>query len=196
MSFDETLTLLKTVSDESRLRLLAILEHRPCSVEELAALLGLREATISHHLSKLKSHELVEVEPEGNTRIYTARAESLQRLTEVLALPRVLNAARKEIDFGSWDDKVLSDFLHRGRLRAIPASRKKRVVVLQWLAAKFPEGKKLAETEVNALLARFHEDFATVRRELIGYGLLARRGSSYWRTKNAALALNPHDEAR
>jgi hypothetical protein len=37
------------------------------------------------------------------------------------------------------------------------------------------------EKQVNEILARYHEDTATLRREMIGYRMLARAGGEYWR---------------
>ena len=67
------------------------------------------------------------------------------------------------------------------KLTQIPASRKKRDVILHWLASHFEEDRRYKETEVNDLLQHYHPDSATLRRELIGAGLLERQDSIYWR---------------
>ena len=48
------LTLLRTLADETRLRILGILAAKEHSVDELASLLQLKALTVSHHLAKLK----------------------------------------------------------------------------------------------------------------------------------------------
>jgi hypothetical protein len=42
---------------------------------------------------------------------------------------------------------------------------------------------KYSEKQVNEMLARYHSDTATLRRELVGYKLLRRHpgGVEYWR---------------
>jgi hypothetical protein len=42
---------------------------------------------------------------------------------------------------------------------------------------------RYSEKQVNEMLNRFHEDTATLRRELVGYGLMGREGGGgeYWR---------------
>jgi hypothetical protein len=42
-----------------------------------------------------------------------------------------------------------------------------------------------SEKEVNAILARYHQDTAILRRELVSMGLLARssNGAEYWRVE-------------
>ncbi|MDB5097460.1 MAG: ArsR family transcriptional regulator, partial [Cyanobacteria bacterium RYN_339] len=67
------------------------------------------------------------------------------------------------------------------RLKEIPASRKKREVVLRWLADRFEIGPRYAEREVNEVIKRHHPDFATLRRELIGANLMQREAGEYWR---------------
>lgn len=37
------------------------------------------------------------------------------------------------------------------------------------------------EREVNIILADFNDDFCTLRRDLIGEGLMARSMQTYWR---------------
>jgi hypothetical protein len=77
--------------------------------------------------------------------------------------------------------KVLRDFFDGQRLKEIPASRKKRAVILKQLATQFQAGQRYKETEVNEVLRLHHPDPATLRRELIGAGLLERVQSIYWR---------------
>ncbi|PPS40180.1 DUF2087 domain-containing protein [Chroococcidiopsis sp. TS-821] len=78
----------------------------------------------------------------------------------------------------------MQNFLVDGRLKEIPASRKKRVVIFKWLASQFKTRVKYPEIKVNTILKRFHEDCATLRRELIGYQFMQRENSIYWRVPN------------
>ncbi|WP_345325138.1 DUF2087 domain-containing protein [Candidatus Villigracilis proximus] len=47
----------------------------------------------------------------------------------------------------------------------------------------FEINKKYSEKKVNEILSRYHEDTASLRRELVGYGLMKREGGGgdYWR---------------
>lgn len=63
--FQTLLQFFKALADESRLKILGILANQECSVEELAALLQLKEPTVSHHLGKLKELNLVTMRSEG-----------------------------------------------------------------------------------------------------------------------------------
>ena len=51
---------LKTLADQTRLRILGLLTMQKRSVEELAVLLDLRPSTVSWHLARLKDIGLVD----------------------------------------------------------------------------------------------------------------------------------------
>ncbi len=69
----------------------------------------------------------------------------------------------------------------QGRLKSIPASRKKRGAVLRWLMRDFAATRRYAESEINEALQAHHWDCATLRRELVGHKMLARKDRIYWR---------------
>jgi hypothetical protein len=77
---------------------------------------------------------------------------------------------------------VLRAFLRDGRLTTVPASRSKRLVVLDHLAKVFDIGVRYAEREVDALLHVFHPDHAALRRYLVDEGFLSREAGVYWRS--------------
>ena len=68
-----------------------------------------------------------------------------------------------------------------GRLKAIPAHGTKLMAILHYVVTPFKYGTTYSEKEVNAILARFHEDTATLRRGLVDYRLMARQAGVYRR---------------
>ena len=90
--------------------------------------------------------------PAGNSHIYRLEADALRTLSrDVLSLERIA-ALADDVEAEAWQRKVLRDFFEGERLKEIPASRKKREVVLRWLANRFPTGVRYREVEVNQLL--------------------------------------------
>jgi DNA-binding transcriptional ArsR family regulator len=176
----------KALSNESRLKLLGILAQRECSVEELAALLHLKEPTVSHHLAKLKSLNLVTLTPQGNTHLYRLNSEQLQELSRAILTPDQLQAFTVDIAPEDWETKVLKSFVEGDRIIDIPASRKKRFVLLKWLVRKFEVDRDYPEKELNALIKHHHPDTATLRREFIGYKLMTRESGIYRRLPELA----------
>ncbi len=64
----------------------------------------------------------------------------------------------------------------------MPASRAKRLIVLERLALEVEPGRHYAEAEINAILARYQDDYTTLRRLLVDEGFLDRDGRHYWRS--------------
>ena len=179
------LAFFKVMANESRLRIVGLLAERERSVQELAALLGLKEPTVSHHLAALKALGLVSARPEGVVRWHALRLETLTTLNRSLLDPQGGVALAQEPE-DAWETKVLSSYVDaQGKLSAIPASRRKRLIVLKWLARQFAPNRRYREAEVNEILQRRHWDAATLRRELIGYGMMDREGGVYWRRPEA-----------
>ena len=183
---DSVLDVFKALAEASRLRLLGVLASREHTVDELAALLDLRAPTVSHHLAKLRQVGLVSLRLDGNLHWYRLDQHALSALSrDVLSVERVASFA-DSVETDAWKKKVLRDFFDGQRLKDIPASRKKREVILEHLASRFQVGQRYRETQVNDVLLQHHADPATLRRELVGAGLLRRERSVYWRTAESA----------
>ncbi|MBF2066769.1 MAG: metalloregulator ArsR/SmtB family transcription factor [Calothrix sp. C42_A2020_038] len=187
--FKILLRFFKALADESRLKILGILASQECSVEELAALLQLKEPTVSHHLARLKELNLVSMRPEGNAHLYQLDSEVLQNLSTEIFTPEKMASLVEDVSTQAWENKVLKTYIEGDfqnseavqRLKEIPASRKKRLVILKWLVEKFEVGIKYPERTVNEIIKRYHPDCATLRRELVGYQLMQREQGIYCR---------------
>lgn len=173
---------LKALADESRLKILGLLAERGRSVKELAQQLRLKEPTVSHHLARLQELGLVRMRAEGTTHRYEVQAATLHRLSRELFTPTQVASIADTVEGESWERKVLRTYFDGDTLTSIPATRKKRDVVLKWLVNRFEPGGRYPEAEVNAVLKRHHPDTATLRREFIMTGMMAREKGVYWRT--------------
>jgi hypothetical protein len=189
--FPTLLNFFKILSNESRLKLVGILAQRECSVEELAALLQLKEPTVSHHLNKLKQLDLVRLRPQGNSHLYQIHQAALQDLSKALLSPAQMSTIAQTVDADAWEAKVLQSFIVRDRLQEIPASRKKRWVILKWLVNRFEVDRQYSEKALNELIKPIHPDTATLRRELIGYQMMQRDQGIYWRLPESAWRTEP-----
>ncbi len=180
-NFDWMLRALKAVADESRLKILGILAARECNVEEFASLLELKAPTISHHLSRLRDAGLVEMRIDGNTRFYRLRKSGLADIRRNFGNTARVATLADGIELGGWEERVLRSFVDEGELVRIPASHKKRGVILRWLVGFFEEGVSYPEKEINEELKRHHWDCATLRREFIASKLMERERGIYRR---------------
>ncbi len=178
------LAFFKAMANESRLRIVGLLAERERSVQELAELLGLTEPTVSHHLTALKRLGLVSVRSEGVTHWHALRLEVLTRFSRAMFDRTEVAAMARPVQ--SWEEKVLATFLQPdGRFIHLPASRRKRWVLLKWLAEQFEEGHAYKEAEVNEILQRRHWDSATMRREMVGWRMMEREAGVYHRLPEA-----------
>jgi biotin operon repressor len=186
-ALDQLVGLLKVLADRSRLRVLGLLARAEATVEELADTLELTEPTVSHHLAKLREQGLVMMRAEGTQHHYRAAQEALaSRFAESLSPPRLLEIGRAGLDTGTFERKVLAAFFDSaGRLRQIPVRYKKQRVILSRLIGSFDRGVRYPEAQVNEILKQFHPDCATLRRQMVDFGFMARQNNIYWRLERA-----------
>lgn len=181
----DLLLFFKTLADETRLKIVGVLARAPHSGEQLALMLGVKPATISHHLAKLAEAGLVSATMEGHSKMYALHLTAIHHMAERLLAKDTLPQTAAEVDVEAYDRKVLKDFIQRdGSLKEIPAQQKKLLVVLRHMVQTFEVGREYSEKQVNTLLARFHPDTASLRRELIGSKLMHRAKGVYWRAES------------
>ncbi len=187
---EEAATLFKALAHPARVLLLRLTWTTARSGEELCGLLSLSAATVSHHLSQLDNAGLMTAEQRGHHRLYRAHRAAFSPTLAELALAKPDVPGQPKLTPQSEDEryraKVFTTFLKGGKLSTIPAQRKKRDVVLEWLATEFEPGRDYPEREVNAVLGAYHPDFFTLRRELVGRGLLTREKGVYRRVETGA----------
>ena len=181
-SDEQLLTFFKALADANRLKIVGLLSQQAYSVEQLAALLDLRPPTVSHHLKLLSEAGLVSARAESYYNLYQLESGALEQIASHLARQDRLPSMAAEVDLEAYDRIVLRNTLEPdGRLKIIPAQRKKREVILRYIIKEFQPNVRYNEKQVNEILARFHEDTATLRREMIGYKFMQRAEGEYWR---------------
>ena len=55
--------------------------------------------------------------------------------------------------------------------------------MLEVIAERFAFDRMYTEPEVNAIIGQFHDDHCTLRRDMIGEGLMGRENGTYWRIR-------------
>lgn len=182
MTETEAIKLFKCLADKSRLQILKSLSLEDMYVERLAERLGLTPATISFHLKKLADA--------GAVTSYRNQYYVMYSLKKEVFLARILDIIQEESDEAAiqarrdeeYRKKVIDSFFEYGKLRAIPAQRKKERIILEEIAKAFEPGRIYTEREVNIIIADFHDDFCTIRRDMIAEKLMDRENGKYWRT--------------
>ncbi|UCD43049.1 MAG: metalloregulator ArsR/SmtB family transcription factor [Chloroflexota bacterium] len=180
---NEFLDFFKAMADANRLRILGLLAQENLTVEQLSEMLNLRPSTVSHHLAKLAEVGLVSAKASSYYNIYQLENKELEKMAQRLLSGDTLPAMAADVNLDAYDQKVVSNYLNNdGRLKTIPSQRKKLEAILRYIAQNFSPGERYSEGEVNQILSQFHQDTASLRREMIGIGLLerSRDGREYW----------------
>ncbi len=181
MTEEQVLRLFKCLADRSRLRIVQSLAREEMYVERLARRLGLTPATISFHLKKLEEAGLVISRPDQYYTMYALVQDELTRPVMDLIAGATDQASQQELREMQYRKKVIETFFEYGRLKAIPAQRKKERIILEEIVRALQPGRDYPEQELNDLLLTFHEDYCTLRRDMIGEGLLERQDGIYRR---------------
>jgi len=175
---DDIIKLFKCLADKSRLQIIRSLAKEDMYVERIAERLGLSPPTASFHLKKLEAAGIVAARKEQYYTMYALQCDMLSFNVLDTLLAYAGDTAQDERD-AAYRHKVLTTFMEYGKLKSMPAQRKKRVIVLEEISKAFEAGKAYTEREVNIIIADFHDDFATIRREMVDLQLLTREDGIY-----------------
>ncbi|MEM8530750.1 MAG: metalloregulator ArsR/SmtB family transcription factor [Chloroflexota bacterium] len=186
----EMLTRLTALADETRLRILELVaQSNEISAQEIMARLSLTQSTVSRHLKQLRPY-LVERRGEGASKVYTFSPLQFDLTLSALEQLSAGQTQYSELVLPEESEQYpleLRRFLdNEGRVTHWPAKVKDKLVLLEYLAAKFEPAQTYSEKEVNALLLQHmhptFRDFVTIRRALYDYQWFDRErdGSQYW----------------
>ncbi|MBR2923546.1 MAG: metalloregulator ArsR/SmtB family transcription factor [Clostridia bacterium] len=176
----QAVQLFKCLADTTRLQLLSALSDGPKYVELLSQLLERSPSTVSFHLKKLEETGLVEAKKEQYYTMYSLNRTLLEKPVSQLVLGDRQQLDAQAVKEQQYRENVLKNLFEYGKLKTIPVQRKKRRIVLEKLAEHFEAGVRYPEKQVNLILADFHDDFCTLRREMIAEGIMARDKGEYW----------------
>jgi hypothetical protein len=157
------------------------------SDKEVAAKLGVAQSTIRNHRYKLRQKE-------KQAKIFLALMDLLSKNTD-----EKISKLEKDVICDSHktattlDDRynitdnekenIIKIYMDdKGSLKSYPSKEKNKIIVLEQIAKNFSIGKIYSEKEINRVLKRIYEDYATIRRALIEYGFIERTNdcNSYW----------------
>ena len=179
MKCSDSITIIKALADNSRLRILDALLEKPRYVEELAERLHLAVSTVSFHLKKLEQANLVsKVKEQYYVMFYANRNALGLTLQDLIAVDDFEKSAQEE-RIHAYKSKVLRTFFDNGKLTRIPTQQKKRWIVFEEIARRFTPGQTYQEEDVNARIAEVYDDYCTLRRAFVDGGIFTRDGATY-----------------
>ncbi len=188
IQLDKLVAFYKSMGDPTRVRIVAILANGPLHGQAIAGKLGLTAPTISHHLKKLRDIHVVYERRDKNTIYFYLNTAMIKQQAHVLT--RLIEKGGKELDemveTSLVRQKVYENFFTKeGKLKNIPAQRKKKLMVFERMIRGLKIGEKYEEKVLNEYIKQFHEDYATIRREFII--------NHYMYRENGIYELNPEE---
>ncbi|MDO7905728.1 metalloregulator ArsR/SmtB family transcription factor [Paenibacillus sp. JX-17] len=183
MQLDKIVAYHKALADPNRLRMLLLLSQGEMNGQELAARLNLSQPTVTHHAAKLREAALIQERREKNT-VYFSLYPPFIREHAQATLDFIFQKGETRMDIQEVEvpikASVLRNFFTKdGCLKQIPSQLKKKLIVMEYLAEQLEPGKAYPECEVNEFIKQYHEDFATIRRELIMHQFMYREKEVY-----------------
>lgn len=173
------------ISDVQR-ELLMLMAEGLCD-KEMASKLGVAQSTIRNHRYKLR-------EKEKQARLFLAIMDLISKDTK-----KKINKVDKDIlcdahktatiidDRYNVTDKerntIIKTYMDEtGAIKTYPSKEKKKIIILKEVVKNFSKGKIYSEKEINRILKRIYEDYASLRRALVEYGFIERSNdcSGYW----------------
>ncbi|MFA9465296.1 MAG: DUF2087 domain-containing protein [Velocimicrobium sp.] len=147
--------------------------------KSIAKEVGIANSTVRNHRYKLR-------EKEKQAKLFLSVMESLEQKTNLPilqmddAILEELHTTATMIDdrYNITDkerEKAIKTYMdENGAIKQFPAKEKKKIILLREIIKQFHSDREYQEKEVDKILERIYNDYATLRRALIEYGFLDR----------------------
>ena len=132
---------------------------------EIAEKLGMNIQVIARKL------QAGEIEGYKIGKDWRVEEEAIHRWLEKYANPARL----------SPKEKVIKNFIIDGRIKTLPAQRKKKRFLLEHILEDFELYRVYKETEVDEIIRKYFDDYCTIRRLMIEEGMMHRTAGNYKR---------------
>ncbi|PKL89611.1 MAG: ArsR family transcriptional regulator [Ignavibacteriae bacterium HGW-Ignavibacteriae-2] len=180
MKISDSIEIMKSLADPSRLRVLNVLMEKPHYVGEIASRLNLAISTVSFHLKKLENADLVTKTKEQYYIIYKINDRifnfTLKELTNFENIEKYVQDERIE----KLKNKVIKTFIQNNKLTKLPVQRKKKMIIIEEFVKKFENGRKYGEDEVNDIITSLYDDYCVIRRIMVEENIMKRENQIYW----------------
>ncbi|MFJ7729510.1 metalloregulator ArsR/SmtB family transcription factor [Neobacillus sp. NPDC097160] len=171
----------KALGDLTRVRIIALLRQGPLNGQAIAEKLGLKPPTITHHIAKLRDVGMIKERRDKNTIYFSLNTKILEISAKGILTVGTGGDPNMEMSVTEEErSAIIKNFVTKdGKLKNYPAQRKKKLVVLAHITKGLEFGKIYQEKEINEYLKQFHDDYATLRRELIMCQYMYRENNQY-----------------
>ncbi len=188
-SIEDVVGLFKALADPNRLRIVGLAVGRSRCGQELSSILGLSPATVSHHLQVLRRAGLLSETRQTPYTFYEVNLAPIRQTMRQLGDRKRVEAFGEDSGLPPQTRKVLRTFFDGSRLVQIPAAVRKREIVLEEILRRLPRRKEYEERQLSRWIEAIHEDYATLRRELVDRRYMERSAGRYRLTDRGRAAL-------
>lgn len=179
----DSIKFFKALSDQSRVRIIRSLLEGPKYVELLSERLEIAASTVSFHLKKLEEVGLVEKHKEQYYIVYSIKVELLNKPLIQWIVEDDSEQDQEVNRESAYRKKIVDAFFKFDKLINLPVQKKKKLIVLEHMVISFEEGKEYSEEDVNNKIMKYHEDYATIRKDFVNEGYMIRHKGIYRRIK-------------
>lgn len=141
--------------------------------------------------STIRNHRFSLREREKQAKVFLAIMELLEekrmdQTSKLVEVPRTAKMVDERFAVTEDErDKFIKIYFKEGPdgpLSEFPSKEKRKIVILRHIMKRFDSEKRYTEKEINDILHSIYDDYVTLRRYLIEYGLMDRTadGSQYW----------------
>ncbi|WP_445488599.1 DUF2087 domain-containing protein [Niallia sp. 03133] len=181
MQLDRLVAFHKTIGDPTRIKIISLLASKPWNGQALAGKLGLTAPTITHHLKKLRDINVVYERRDKNTIYFYLNKSVISQQADVLSKLFQNKQGGSSMEISNEEKaKIIQNFFTAdGKLKNIPAQRKKKLIVFRHIIRGLSAGQKYEEKAINEYIQQFFDDYATIRREFIINHFMYRENNVY-----------------
>lgn len=180
----DALSFFKALANDNRLKMLGLLAQQEYTGEEMATILSIQPATVSHHLARLTEIGLVSARADGYYSVYALRAERLRTLSDEHLSTAAFIRLTNDLDLQAYENQVLHEYIRPdNQLQKIPHQINRRKIILAHIVRGFKPGVRYSERQVDRILGKIYDDPTALRVELLDQKFLTRDEDGYWRGK-------------
>ena len=181
---DDALSFFKALANDNRLKIVGLLAQQEYTGEELATILSIQPATVSHHLARLAEIGLVSARADGYYSVYALSVERLRTLLDEHLSSDAFIQLTNDLDLQAYENQVLREYIRPdNQLQKIPNQINRRKIILAHIVRDLKPGVRYSERQVDRILGKIYDDPKALRVELLDQKFLTRDEDGYWRGK-------------
>ena len=181
---DDALSFFKALANDNRLKIVGLLAQQEYTGEELATILSIQPATVSHNLARLAEIGLVSARADGYYSVYALSVERLRTLLDEHLSSDAFIQLTNDLDLQAYENQVLREYIRPdNHLQKIPNQINRRKIILAHIVRDLKPGVRYSERQVDRILGKIYDDQKALRVELLDQKFLTRDEDGYWRGK-------------